>query len=89
MDVTDPTTFYFTQGVLGVTVVILAIVCIKLYNKTERLEQEKLAILEAWRQETKDEGRSALEIVKGNSQSLFYLADKIESGKKADRGTRR
>ena len=85
----DATTYYFTQGILGVTVVVLAIVVIKLYNKTERLEKEKNAVLEAWRTETKEEGKAALDVLQSNSQSLFYLADKIESGKKADRGTRR
>lgn len=78
-------TYLFTQGVLGVVVLGLIAVCLKLYNKTERLEKEKSAILEAWRMETKDEGKSALEVLKGNSQSLFYLADKIEVGKEKDR----
>lgn len=77
----DPTTYYFTQGVLGVTVVVLAIVIIKLYGKTERLEKEKIALIEAWRQETKDEGKQVIDVLRGNSQSLFYLADKIQVGK--------
>lgn len=83
----NATTYYFTQGVLGVTVVVLAIVCMRLYNKTERQEIEKTALLEAWRLETKDYGKAALDVVQGNSQSLFYLADKIEVGKEKRRDT--
>lgn len=33
-------TFLFTQGVLGVACLVLGIVCVKLYNKNERLEKE-------------------------------------------------
>lgn len=79
------TTYFFTQGILGVVVIVLGIVCMKLYNKNERLEKEKTAILEAWRDETREEGRVQIEVLKGNSQSLFYLADKIEVDKKGDR----
>lgn len=82
---TDPASYYFTQGVLGVTVVVLGISLYRIYTtltaKLEKKEAEKIAILEAWRHETKDEGRAALEIVKGNSQTMFYLADKIQAGK--------
>lgn len=81
----DPSTYYFTQGVLGVTVVVLGVTLYRIYTtltaKLEKKEAEKIAILEAWRQETKDEGKTALEVVKGNSQTMFYLADKIEAGK--------
>lgn len=81
----DPSTYYFTQGVLGVTVVVLGITLYRIYTtltaKLEKKEAEKIAILEAWRQETKDEGKTALEVVKGSSQTMFYLADKIEAGK--------
>ncbi len=77
--------YLLTQGVLGIVVLALAIVCIKLYNKIERLEKEKTAILEAWRAETKESGKDALEVLQGNSQSLFYLADKIEVAKKFDK----
>lgn len=85
----DPTTYYLTQGVLGVTVLVLGLVVRALWQDVKKKEQEKIAILEAWREETRAEGKSALDVLQGNSQSLFYLADKIESGKKADRGSRR
>lgn len=85
----DPTTYFLTQGVLGVTVLVLGIVVRALWQDVKKKEAEKIAILEAWRAETKEEGKAALDVLQGNSQSLFYLADKIESGKKADRGNRR
>ena len=82
---TDPTGYYFTQGVLGVTVVVLALTLIYIYKslsaKIDKKEEEKTAILEAWRQEVKTDGKEALEIVKGNSQTMFYFADKIQAGK--------
>lgn len=81
MEAEGITNYLFTQGVLGVVVVGLIVICVKLYNKIERLEKEKVAILEAWRAETKEDGKDALDIVKGNSQSLIYIADKIEAGK--------
>lgn len=81
----DPSTYYFTQGVLGVTVVVLALTLIYIYKslsaKVDKKEAEKTAVLEAWRQETKTDGQAALEIVKGNSQTMFYFADKIQAGK--------
>lgn len=81
MDANSTTTFFLTQGVLGVTVVVLSIVVLRLYNKIEKLEQEKTALLQAWLTETKDSGKDALEVLQGNSQSIVYLAEKIESGK--------
>jgi hypothetical protein len=77
----DPATYYFTQGVLGVTVLVLGLVVRALWIELKKKEAEKIAILEAWRLETKTEGKDALDVVKGNSQSLFYLADKIEAAK--------
>lgn len=78
----DLATPILTQGVLGVAVVALSFVVAKLYSKLERLEKEKADILEAWRLETKTDGKDALEVLKGNSQNMFYLAEKIESAKK-------
>lgn len=85
MEAEGITTYLLTQGVLGIVVLVLGIVVIKLYNKIERLEKEKTAILEAWRTETKESGKDALDVLQGNSQSLFYLADKIEVAKKFDK----
>lgn len=87
---TDASTFYFTQGVLGVTVVILAIALYRIYTtlsaKLELKEKEKVAILETWRLETKQDGQAAIDVLRGNSQSILYLADKIQVGKTDNRG---
>lgn len=77
--------YLLTQGILGVSVIMLSLVCLKLYNKSERIEKEKIEILEAWRKETKEQGDDQLEVLKGNSQSLLFLANKIEVGKANDR----
>lgn len=80
----DPATYYFTQGVLGVTVLVLGLVIRALWLELQKERAEKIAILEAWRTETKEEGKIAIDALKGNSQSLIYIADKIESAKKGN-----
>lgn len=77
----DPTTYYLTQGVLGTTVLVLGLVVRSLWIELKKKEAEKIAILEAWRLETKADGQVAIDVLKGNSQSMFYLADKIKTGK--------
>lgn len=89
----DPTTqtanYLLTQGVLGVAVLVLGWVCVKLYNKTERLQsekdvlqKEKEAIIEARRVESNATTEKVLTIVQGNSQSNTLLASKIEAVKR-------
>lgn len=85
----DPATYYLTQGVLGITVLVLGLVIRALWSEIKKKEAEKIAILEAWRQETKTDGKDALEIVKGNSQTMFYLADKIQGGKNQNNNQQR
>lgn len=84
MPSTDPAIFYFTQGVLGVTCIVLAIVVNKLWGELKVERAEKIEILKQWRQETKEEGKLVVDALKQSSQSQFYLADKIEVGKKAN-----
>jgi hypothetical protein len=85
----DATTFYFTQGVLGVTVVVLLYICAKLYNSREADRKE-------WRTEVKElndlrlqDGRDVSEKVIGvmdnTSQNLRILSEKIEVGKENNR----
>lgn len=80
----DPATYYFTQGILGITVIVLAIVLRFIYKELQNERKEKIAILEAWRLETKEEGSKVIDAMKGSSQSLFYLADKIKTGKEGN-----
>ena len=88
----DPTTqtanYLLTQGVLGVAVLVLGWVCVKLYNKTERLQaekdvlqKEKEAIIEARRLESVQTVTDYKDIVQGNSQSNALLIAKIEAVK--------
>lgn len=74
--------YLFTQGILGVAVFVEGLVILRLYNKVEKIENEKNAILEAWRVEIKDSNKEQLDVLRGNSQASLYLADKIELGKR-------
>lgn len=83
------TSYLFTQGVLGVAVIVLGWVCIKLYNKGERLQSEKdllqkeiQKIIEDRRIESVATTKEVLEVLQGNSQSNTLLASKIEVSKR-------
>lgn len=78
----DPATYYFTQGVLGVTVLVLALVIRVLWNELKAERAEKISILKAWQQETKEEGKISVDALQGSSQAIVYIADKIEAAKK-------
>lgn len=75
------TTYLLTQGVLGVSVLVLGYVVGKLYSKTERLEKEKSDIAEARRLDDKEQYEKLTQIVIDNTQSNRILAEKIEVGK--------
>ena len=81
-------TYLFTQGVLGVACIVLGWVAVKLYNKNERLQndkdtlqREKEAIIEARRVESNSTTKEVLEVLQSNSQSNTLLAAKIEAVK--------
>lgn len=94
MDPTQGVTSYlFTQGVLGIAVIVLGWVCLKLYNsrETERtahalevkqLQKEKEDIIEARRLESNATTEKVLTVLQGNSQSNTLLASKIEAVKR-------
>lgn len=71
--------FYLTQGVLGVTVLVLGWVVAKLYNKTERLEREKIDALEARRVDYKETLAKVAEVMQSSSQTQMLLIEKIEA----------
>lgn len=78
---TDASTYYFTQGVLGVTVAVLLYVCIKLYNKTEK-QQLRIEELQDLRlADSKEVTKDVTAVLQGNSQSNALLAAKIEIAK--------
>ena len=78
---TDPATFYFTQGVLGVTVIVLGLVINKLYNKTEK-QQARIEELQNLRlEDSKEVTRDVTAVLQGNAQSMSILAEKISVGK--------
>lgn len=82
------TTYYFTQGVLGVTVLVLGYVVNRLYSKTERLEKEKTELAEARRLDDKLMIERTTAIVQENTQSNRILAEKIELGKSIEMNNR-
>lgn len=88
----DPTTstanYLLTQGVLGVAVLVLGWVCVKLYNKAEKLQEannalqkEKEVIIEARRVESVQTVTDYKDIVRDNTQTNALLAGKIEAVK--------
>ena len=85
----DPiSTYLFTQGVLGFACFILGWVCIKLYNKTEKLQaekdliqREKEALIEARRLDSVQSVKDYATIVQDNTQTNALLGAKIEAVK--------
>lgn len=73
--------YLFTQGVLGVAVLVLGWVCVKLYNKTER-QQTRIEELQDLRlTDSKDITKDVTTVLQGNSQSNYILAEKIEAAR--------
>lgn len=71
----DVGTYFFTQGILGVIVVVLDIVCIKLYNKVQELQDARLL-------DAKEVTKDVTTVLAGNTQSNLILAEKIETSKR-------
>lgn len=79
-------TYLFTQGVLGVVVLVEGIVILKLYAKTERLEKEKSDLQEARRLDAVETRTDVTSILPGISQALTNISDKIEISQQSKRG---
>lgn len=77
----DVATYLFTQGVLGVVCLVLGIVCIRLYGKTEKQEARIQELQELRLQDSKEVTKDVTEVLQGNSQSNRILAEKIEIAK--------
>ncbi len=81
----DPSNYLLSQGVLGVTVLVLGTVVIKLYNKVERIEKEKDDLQEARRLDAVASRTEVTSVLPGISQSLQNISEKIEISKEARR----
>lgn len=86
------TNYLFTQGILGIACLVLGWVCIKLYNKNERLQadkdalnRDKLDLIEARRIDAVQSTRELMELIQGSMQSDALLVAKIEAVKNQER----
>ncbi len=71
----DIGTYFFTQGILGVVVLVLAW---GYWKKDNALQAEKDARLQDAKETTKD----VATVVQGNTQAMNVLTAKIDTGKK-------
>jgi hypothetical protein len=85
----DPVTFYFTQGVLGVTVVVLALVIRFIYTDKTKREDAKDAEIKALNAiilanekthtaDYRDMAKNDQTVLLSNAQAQELLASKIE-----------
>lgn len=79
------TNFLLTQGILGVVALALSTVCIKLYNKCDRLEKEKSDLQEARRLDQKETTEKVLPVMSSFSQTASMIYDKLETSKQGRR----
>lgn len=80
--------YLLTQGPLGIAILVLGYVIAKLYNKTERLEVEKTALMDARRIDTVATLKEVTEVMSTNSQTNRLLAEKIEASKQQSVGNK-
>lgn len=89
----DPVNFYFTQGVLGVTVIVLALVIRFLFSYyTKKIDEKdaKIDLLQNARFEDnkvhvsdyREMAKNDQTVLLGNAQSMELLAGKIEAVKR-------
>lgn len=82
-------TYLFTQGVLGVAVLVLGLVCWKLYDSREadrkewRAEVKELNTLRLT--DSKEVAEKVILVMNDTSQNLRILSEKIEGGKERHR----
>lgn len=85
VDAGSLSTYLFTQGVLGVAVLVLSFVCVKLYNSREadrkewRTEVKELNALRL--QDSKDIAEKVTGVLDNTSQNVRILSEKIVAGK--------
>jgi len=74
-------TYLFTQGILGIAVVVLAFVCLKLYNKTDELQKALNAEKDLRLADSKEMMKEVTEVMRDSIQSDRILSEKIEVAK--------
>lgn len=77
--------FLLTQGVLGVACVVLGIVVMRLYSKTEKLQLKIDDLQEARRLDAVETREQVTSILPNLSQSIQNISDKIEISKSSKR----
>jgi hypothetical protein len=75
-------TYLFTQGVLGIALLVVGYVCIKLYNKTEKQQLRIEELQELRLTDTKEVTQDVTAVVQGNADAIRILTEKIELAKK-------
>lgn len=92
MDGTDPISYYFTQGVLGVTVIVLALTLRFMWNyftkkidekdlKIELLQNARLDDNKTHTVDYRDMAKNDQSVLLSNAQAQELLASKIEAVK--------
>lgn len=72
-------TYLFTQGILGISTLVLGFVCIKLYNKTEKQEQRIQDLLDLRLQDSIKVQDNMSELIRGSTEANRIIAEKIET----------
>lgn len=82
------TSYFFTQGVLGVTVIVLGIVVIYQQKKIDKKDEKIESLYEARILDNKNQAtdyremaKDNQEVLQGNSQANLLLGSKIEAVK--------
>ena len=78
-------TYYLTQGVLGVSVLVLSYVVVHLYKENKELQTQKTEILEARRIDDRATLKEVTTILNDNAQNMRILSEKIEVSKTSQR----
>lgn len=81
----DLTSYLFTQGVLGVVVIVESVVIVYQQKKLDKEAADKAALQEARRVDYATTLSDVTKVLSDNSQNSRILSEKIEAGKAARR----
>ena len=74
--------YLLTQGVLGVACIMLGYVCVKLYDKNEKLQARIEELHEIRLKDSQDITKEVTQVLNGNSQNMAILSEKFEVAKR-------